>query len=66
MYYTLNYINKAGDTIARDYFNHLSEAVELFRQLKHTYRRNGLETALLLTDSNGREIMWYIPEDTHE
>lgn len=56
--YTLEYVNKYGDTIARDYFSDLIEAEEFAKNLIETYKTEETEVvALYITDEDGVE--WF-------
>lgn len=59
MRYTLQYINDCGDTIARDYFYDKKEALEFMGRLIHTYKSEGVETGLILVDSDGNLVAEY-------
>lgn len=61
-YYTLQYINDCGDTVARDYFDNKDEAMEFMEGLVETYEQEGADTGLRLEDSNGELIAAYEPE----
>lgn len=63
MYYTLEYINKSGDTIARDYFDNLQKALEWFDNMVETYILEQRDTGLFITDSNGNTVTYWIPEN---
>lgn len=56
--YTLEYLNDAGDIIARDYFPTDDEAKQLATALLDTYKREGSESvrALYITDELGMTI----------
>ena len=60
--YTLQYINKAGDIIARDYFSNKEEAIEFAKTLINTYKHFQdyyRVYALYIEDENGMEIFSY-------
>ena len=59
MQYTLQYINRCGDTIARDYFDNKEEAIEFMNELIDTYKRQDADTGLLLEDDDGSSIAEY-------
>lgn len=65
-YYTLQYINDCGDTVARDYFDNKDEAMEFMNGLIETYEQEGADTGLRLEDSNGELIEYYEPEIDYE
>lgn len=56
--YTLEYLNKAGDVITRDYITGYDEAINVVNNLASTYKAYGSENAyaLLLIDEQGKEI----------
>ena len=58
-YYTLQYVNDYGDTVARDYFDNKKEATEFMNRLIDTYKREGADTGLILDDSDGNLIAEY-------
>lgn len=62
IYYTLQYINNHGDTIARDYFQSQEEALDFMKELMETYKQESSDTGLRLEDSNGNLIAYYEPE----
>lgn len=61
-YYTLQYVNDCGDTVARDYFDNEKEATEFMDGLIETYETEGADTGLRLEDSNGKLIAEYYPD----
>lgn len=65
-YYTLQYVNDCGDTIARDYFDNKKEAMEFMNELIETYTSEGSDTGLRLEDNNGKLIEYYEPEIDYE
>ena len=65
-YYTLQYINDCGDTVARDYFDNKDEAMEFMNGLIETYEQEGADTGLRLEDSNGELIEYYEPKIDYE
>lgn len=66
IYYTLQYINDCGDTIARDYFDNQEEALKFMKELVETYKQEGADTGLRLEDSNGKLIAYYEPKIDYE
>ena len=67
-YYTLQYINDCGDTVARDYFDNIEEAENFMAELIDTYKKEEADTGLRLEDSDGKLIWAYYPpiEDDEE
>lgn len=65
-YYTLQYINDCGDTIARDYFYNKEEALKFMEKLIETYKREESDIGLRLEDGNGKLIVYYEPEIDYE
>lgn len=65
-YYTLQYVNDCGDTVARDYFDNEKEAIEFMDGLIATYKECGADTGLILEDSNGKLIADYESEIDYE
>jgi hypothetical protein len=66
IYYTLQYINDCGDTVARDYFDNKEEALKFMEELVETYKQESADTGLRLEDSNGKLIAYYEPEIDYE
>jgi hypothetical protein len=54
MYYTLNYTNDCGDTVARDYFEDVEKAKDFMKEYTGYH-------GLILEDSDGRIIKEYYP-----
>ena len=60
--YTLNYVSKHGDTIARDYFYDINKANDFVDEMIETYKHNNVDKGLILEDDNGKIIRCYEPE----
>ncbi len=56
--FTLEYLGKNGDIIARDYFDDKDEALEFAEHLIETYTTHGSKNVfgLCITDSDGNEV----------
>lgn len=59
--YTLVYTNEKGDTIARDYFRNINEALKLMGDLIQTYKEYDENKGLILYDSQNTVIDYYEP-----
>lgn len=59
--YTLEYLNKAGDVIVRDYFDNQDELALLVKSLISTYRHDDSSKVygLNMVEPNGNEtLLW--------
>lgn len=59
--YTLNYVNKCGDTIARDYFNDIEKANSFMDEMIETYKYHNEDKGLILYDDDGNMVRYYEP-----
>lgn len=59
--YTLVYTNEKGDTITRDYFRNINEALKLMSDLIQTYKEYNENKGLILYDSQNTVIDYYEP-----
>lgn len=61
--YTLNYVNKHGDTVARDYFDDIEKANIFMDEMIKTYKYYNENKGLILYDDDGEMIRYYEPEN---
>lgn len=59
--YTLNYVNKYGDTVARDYFDDIEKANSFMDEMIETYKYHNEDKGLILDDEEGKIIRYYEP-----
>lgn len=61
--YTLNYVGKYGDTVARDYFDDIEKANSFMDEMIETYKHYNEDKGLILYDDDGNMVRYYEPEN---
>jgi len=61
--YILNYVNRFGDTIARDYFDDIEKANSFMDEMIETYKHHDEDKGLILYDDDRNMVRYYEPEN---